>query len=259
MDTHRLPSGPSAIPRPGPGSGNSWIVAADDALAPSAQSVTSAASNPSSRWRRERPNALMAGAINSIARTERKSCGTDLLNGRAPPYGWHRMGQGRDLGRYELLQQIGRGGMAVVHLARQRDLDRLVALKELAAINDDDPTWAGRFLRESRLGGSLTHSNIVTVFDYFEADGSPFIAMEYIERGSLRPLVRALDAAKMGGVLSGVLAGLSHAERRGVVHRDLKPENILVTGEGTVKIADFGIAKATSTVTGASFKTEAGV
>ena len=165
----------------------------------------------------------------------------------------------REVGRYEILERIGSGGMAVVHLARQRDLDRFVALKELSALHAEDPSWASRFLRESRLAGSLTHANIVTVFDYFEADGTPFIAMEYLERGPLRPYLGALDLAQIGGVLADVLAGLGHAERRGIVHRDLKPENLLVTAEGQVKIADFGIAKATCRIAGPSLHTQAGV
>src|SRR3954453_6394330 len=169
------------------------------------------------------------------------------------------MGESREVGRYEILERIGSGGMAVVHLARQRDLDRLVALKELSALHAEDPDWASRFLRESRLAGALTHANIVTVFDYFEADGTPFIAMEYLERGSLRPFVGALKLPQIGGVLADVLAGLGHAGRRGIVHRDLKPENLLVTAEGQTKIADFGIAKATSQVSAASFNTQAGV
>ena len=149
--------------------------------------------------------------------------------------------------------------MAVVYRARQIDLDREVALKELSAAHAEDPEWASRFLRESRLVGSLTHANIVTVHDYFECGGKPFIAMEYLERGSLRPYVGVLELAQIGGVLADVLAGLQHAERRGIVHRDLKPENLLVTDEGQVKIADFGIAKASSEASVASFKTEAGV
>ena len=93
----------------------------------------------------------------------------------------------KTVGRYEMFREIGRGGMATVYLARQSDLDRFVALKELAAFHASDPTLAERFLRESRRRGSLSHPNIVTVLDYFEHDGTPYIAMEYIERGSLRP------------------------------------------------------------------------
>jgi len=150
----------------------------------------------------------------------------------------------RRVGRYEILREVGRGGTAVVYLARQTDLDRSVALKELAAFRAADPAFVERFLRESQLTGSLNHPNIVTVYEYFEHDGTAFIAMEYFERGSLRPLVGELSLAQVVGVLEGLFAGLAHAEKHGIVHRDLKPENVMVTSAGGVKIADFGMAKA---------------
>src|SRR3954463_6515229 len=164
----------------------------------------------------------------------------------------------KTVGRYEMFREIGRGGMATVYLARQTELDRLVALKELAAFHASDPTWAKRFLRESRVAGSLSHPNIVTVFDYFEHEGTPYIAMEYIERGSLRPYVAGMSLPQIGGVLEGLLAGLGHAESHGIVHRDLKPENLMVTRDGRVKIADFGIAKATTRMQTGAFLTATG-
>jgi serine/threonine protein kinase len=150
----------------------------------------------------------------------------------------------RDIGRYRLEREIGRGGMAVVHLARQADLDRPVALKELAGLWATDPTATTRFLREARLGGSLNHPNIVVVHEYFEHGGVPYIAMEFLPRGPLRPLVGTLTDPQVVGVLDGILAGLSHADEHGIVHRDLKPENVMRTEDGRVKIADFGIATA---------------
>jgi hypothetical protein len=150
----------------------------------------------------------------------------------------------RLVGRYELLGQLGHGGMATVHLARQPDLDRLVALKELKTLRSSDPSVARRFLREARMAGSLSHPSIVTVHDYFEAEGTPFIAMEYMEQGSLRPYIGQMSLAQVGGVMEALLAGLEHAARSGIVHRDLKPENVMVSSDGRVKIADFGIAKA---------------
>ena len=164
----------------------------------------------------------------------------------------------RTVGRYEILREVGRGGMALVYLARQTDLDRFVALKELAAFHASDPSFAQRFLRESRVAGSLSHPNIVTVHDYFEHAGTPYIAMEYVERGSLRPYVPQLTLAQVGGVLEGLLAGLAHAEQHGIVHRDLKPENLMVTADGRVKIADFGIAKATNQLQTGAFLTATG-
>jgi Protein kinase domain len=150
----------------------------------------------------------------------------------------------RRVGRFEVHGVIGRGGMAIVYLADQPELGRQVALKELSAFHASDPSWARRFVAESRIAGSLGHPNIVTVHDYFEHDGTPYIAMEYMRRGSLRPFVGRLSFAQVGGVLEGLLAGLGHAHEHGIVHRDLKPENLMVTVDGAIKIADFGIAKA---------------
>jgi Protein kinase domain len=156
----------------------------------------------------------------------------------------------RSVGRFELLEIIGRGGAAVVYLAVQQDLHREVALKELAPIaGASDPTFAQRFSMESRVAGSLSHPNVVTVFEYLEQDGVPYIAMEYLAQGSLRPYVGTLTLAQIAGVLEGVLAGLAHGQSRSVVHRDLKPENLLVTADGRVKIADFGVARAYAAAT----------
>jgi serine/threonine protein kinase len=149
--------------------------------------------------------------------------------------------------------------MAIVYQARQRDLDRLVALKELSSFHASAPEFAERFLRESRLAGSLSHPNIVTVHEYFEESGTPYIAMEYVSRGSLRPWVGSLSPAQLAGALEGILAGLAHAELLGIVHRDLKPENIMVTADGRVKITDFGIAKATQGAGTAAFMTATGM
>ena len=164
----------------------------------------------------------------------------------------------RTVGRYEIVREVGRGATALVSLARQADLERWVALKELDAGRAADAAFATRFLREARLAGSLNHPCVVTVYEYFEHDGVPFIAMEYFERGSLRPLVGTLSVAQVGGVASGVLAGLTAAESRGIVHRDLKPENIMVTTAGGVKITDFGIAKALLSSSHASSITSTG-
>jgi hypothetical protein len=149
----------------------------------------------------------------------------------------------RSVGRYEIVREVGRGGTAVVYLARQTDLDRSVALKELAGFHASDPEFVERFLRESRVAGSLNHPNIVTVHEYFEHQGTAYIAMEYFERGSLRGWLTDLSTLQVAGVLEGVLSGLAHAHSRGIVHRDLKPENIMVTANGGIKIADFGVAK----------------
>lgn len=145
---------------------------------------------------------------------------------------------------YELVRLLGRGGMASVYLARQLKLNRLVALKELSPPFAGDPEFIGRFLRESHLVGGLSHPNVVTVYDYFEDEGMPYIAMEHVARGSLRPFVTGRSFAEVVGILEGILAGLGHAHAAGVVHCDVKPENVLVTATGDVKLGDFGIARA---------------
>jgi serine/threonine protein kinase len=150
----------------------------------------------------------------------------------------------REIGGFRIERQLGRGGMAIVHLAHQAQLDRAVALKELDRYGATDATATARFVREARLGGSLNHPNIVVVYEYFEHGGVPYIAMEYLARGPLRPLVGRLTDPQVVGVLDGILAGLAHAHEHGIVHRDLKPENVMRTDLGAVKIADFGIATA---------------
>jgi hypothetical protein len=152
------------------------------------------------------------------------------------------------VGGYEVGPLLARGGMAVVHLAHQRALDRDVALKRVQ-IESDDPTLVERFLHEARVAAGLDHSNVVTLFDFFEHGGVPYIAMEYVGGGTLRPLIGALELSQVFGVLEGILAALAHAETHRIAHRDLKPENVLVTRRGGIKLADFGIARAYDAVT----------
>jgi serine/threonine protein kinase len=149
--------------------------------------------------------------------------------------------------------------MGIVYKARQPDLDRLVALKELHGVHAAAPELVQRFVRESRLTGSLNHPNIVTVHDYVEERGTSYIAMEYMPRGSLRSWVGDVSLAQLAGVLEGLLAGLAAVEPSGIVHRDLKPENVLISADGRVKITDFGIAKATQSASVASFMTATGI
>jgi WD40 repeat protein len=158
-------------------------------------------------------------------------------------------GAARRVGRYELIRRLGRGGMGVVYLARDRHDGHEVALKELAFGLADEPAAMRRFAREADLIGSLRHPSIVGAHEFFWHDDAPFIAMEYLPAGSLRPRVGRLSPAAAAVVLDGVLAGLAHAHARGIVHRDLKPENLLFADDGTVKIADFGVAKALADAT----------
>jgi tRNA A-37 threonylcarbamoyl transferase component Bud32 len=156
---------------------------------------------------------------------------------------------GQRVGGYEIVRPLARGGMAMVYLVHQPALDRHVVLKRLE-LHTDDPRLAQRFVQEARLAARLDHPNVVTLFDFFEDGGVPYIAMEYVSGGSLRPLVGALRLAQVFEVAEGMLAALRHAEGHGISHRDLKPENVLLTGQGGIKIADFGIARAYNELTG---------
>jgi serine/threonine-protein kinase len=151
--------------------------------------------------------------------------------------------------RYELGDRLGFGGMSTVHLAFDRRLERQVAVKLLAEHLADDPQFVSRFRREALAAARLVHPNIVQVFDFGfdEASGRHFIVMEYIRGRSCAELLRdqgklPLDEALF--IIDQACRGLEHAHRHGVVHRDVKPGNLLRSDEGTVKLADFGIAKA---------------
>jgi predicted Ser/Thr protein kinase len=145
----------------------------------------------------------------------------------------------------EILDCLGRGGMGVLYRARQAQLDRTVALKILAPEKENDPAFAERFTREAQALARLNHPNIVTVYDFGQADGLYYLLMEFVEGMNLRQLLRAgrlapTDALK---IIPKICDALQFAHQQGIVHRDIKPENILLDTHGHVKIADFGIAK----------------
>jgi serine/threonine-protein kinase len=152
-----------------------------------------------------------------------------------------------DLGRYQLDRALGSGGMAIVYLAHDRELDRVVAVKRLADNLAHDRSFRDRFLREAQLAAPLSHPNVVRVYDFgHDPDGRPFIVMEYVEGGSLaEALARdgALSPARVLAVARDCCAGLAYAHAAGLVHRDLKPQNLLLDPDCRVKIADFGIAR----------------
>ncbi|HEY3921358.1 MAG TPA: serine/threonine-protein kinase [Gaiellaceae bacterium] len=141
-------------------------------------------------------------------------------------------------GRYELAQELGRGGMAVVFAAHDREMNRAVAIKVLAAHLAGDGEFRTRFLREARIAGSLSHHNLVRVYDITEVGDLPAIVMELVDGPTLSGGTLSLAEAAQ------VADGLAYAHARGVVHRDLKPGNLLRGRDGVVKIADFGIARA---------------
>ncbi|MBA3328726.1 MAG: serine/threonine protein kinase [Solirubrobacterales bacterium] len=152
-------------------------------------------------------------------------------------------------GRYELGDRLGYGGMSTVQLALDRRLERHVAVKLLAEHLAEDAQFVSRFRREALSAARLVHPNIVQVFDFGLDDpsGRHYIVMEYIRGRSGAEIIRdetRLGVADVLVLLDGACRGLHHAHRNGVVHRDVKPGNILRSDEGSVKLADFGIAKA---------------
>jgi beta-lactam-binding protein with PASTA domain/tRNA A-37 threonylcarbamoyl transferase component Bud32 len=152
--------------------------------------------------------------------------------------------------RYELTHLIARGGMAQVYRARDRQLDRPVALKVLFPELSVDRAFVERFRREAQAAANLSHPNIVPVFDWGEDNGSYFIVMEFVDGRPLSAVLREsgpLSAQQTATIGAHVAAALAFAHRNGVVHRDVKPGNVLITPDGIVKVTDFGIARAMNT------------
>src|SRR5690348_2639854 len=141
-------------------------------------------------------------------------------------------------GRYRLLEPLGRGAMSAVWEAEDEELGRRVAVKTLAPSADRQ-----RFEREARAVAALSHPNICALYDYGEADGRPYMVLEYLPNGSLEDRLKrgALPDDETTRIAGEIAAGLAHAHGRGLVHRDLKPANILFDGEDRAKISDFGI------------------
>jgi eukaryotic-like serine/threonine-protein kinase len=151
-------------------------------------------------------------------------------------------------GRYELGERLGVGGMSTVRLARDRRLEREVAIKVLAEHLAEDPQFVARFRREALAAASLVHPNIVQVFDFGldEPSGRHYIVMERINGQSAAEILRErgiLPVPEALAIVSHACRGLDYAHRHGVVHRDIKPGNLLRNEEGIVKVADFGIAR----------------
>ncbi|MDP6988801.1 MAG: serine/threonine-protein kinase [Planctomycetota bacterium] len=149
------------------------------------------------------------------------------------------------LGEFEVEGLIGRGGMGAVYRARQKSLDRTVAIKVLTAPPDSDGGFAERFQREAQALASLTHPGIVSVYDFGRAGGVWYLVMELVEGTDLRRVIdtRAVTPREALSIVSQVCAALQYAHDQGVVHRDIKPGNVLLDRDGQVRITDFGLAK----------------
>jgi beta-lactam-binding protein with PASTA domain/predicted Ser/Thr protein kinase len=159
-------------------------------------------------------------------------------------------------GRYRVVRKLGTGGMANVYLAEDQELGRSVAIKMLDERHSQDEQFVERFRREAKNAAGLSHPNIVSIYDRGQAEGTYYIAMEYLEGRTLKellitrgptPLPVAIDYARQ------ILAALGFAHRHGIVHRDIKPHNVLVAPDGRLKVTDFGIARS-----GTSQMTETG-
>src|SRR5262249_27362737 len=153
--------------------------------------------------------------------------------------------KGQNISHYRIISLLGKGGMGEVYRARDKRLDREVAVKVLPVEFSRDPDRLRRFEREARATSALNHPNILTIYDFGSHEGAPYIVAELLEGEGLRavlgrgaiPLSRALDYAQQ------IATGLAAAHSSGIIHRDLKPENIFVTTDSFVKVLDFGLAK----------------
>jgi serine/threonine-protein kinase len=159
-------------------------------------------------------------------------------------------------GRYRVIRKLGTGGMASVYLAEDQELGRRVALKLLDERHAQDEQFVERFKREAESAASLSHPNVVSIYDRRETNGTYYIAMEYLEGKTLKELIVARGPTPIRVAIDftqQVLAALDFAHRHGIVHRDIKPHNVVVAPDGRLKVTDFGIARS-----GSSQMTEAG-
>ncbi len=150
------------------------------------------------------------------------------------------------VGRYEILSRVGKGGMGVVYRAKDKKLDREIALKRLIAPESGAQRGIERFLQEARAIAALNHKNIVTVHELAEDDEGPFIVMEHLEGGSLSDRIKqsgAMSVEEALDIVQPVVQALSYAHRRSIIHRDIKPANIMFNAEGEPKLVDFGLAQ----------------
>ncbi|MEK6644192.1 MAG: protein kinase [Planctomycetota bacterium] len=215
----------------------------------------------------------LLGAMGRIKEKEEAASAASAMK-RSQSLGrtWRSGRQGGRLGDFEIIREIGRGGMGIVYRARQVSLNRLVALKVLPGIFRQVPTAVTRFLKEAQAAAKLHHTNIVPVYAQGEYEGHCYYAMELIEGDSLDRILRrepgrlhehppdasfaglqSQTGAAAGGrrqsyrflarLMAGVAEGLDHAHKQGVIHRDIKPQNLLMAGDGQLHITDFGLAR----------------
>ncbi len=151
--------------------------------------------------------------------------------------------------RYEVAENIGSGGMAIVYKAKDHKLNRTVTLKVMREEYIEDEEFINRFNIEAQAAANLNHINIVKVYDVGRHDNIYYIVMEYIDGITLKEAIKKrgmLSNEEVLGVAIQIASGLAHAHENKIVHRDIKPQNILITSRGEVKVTDFGIARATN-------------
>jgi len=152
---------------------------------------------------------------------------------------------GENVGPYRIIEQLGQGGMATVFKAYHASLDRYVALKVLHPAFREDQTFTSRFQREARVVARLEHPNIVPIYDYSEYESRPFLVMKYIEGDTLKARLNQgpLTSEEIERVVNSVGSALAYAHKQGILHRDVKPSNVMIAKDGTMYLADFGLAR----------------
>ena len=155
-----------------------------------------------------------------------------------------KLGPGVQVGPYQIVEQVGRGGMATVFKAYQPALERMVALKVLPEVLAEDPQFRERFRREAVAIAKLRHPSILTVYDHGEIEDQLYIVTEFVEGGTLAAeLGKPLGVQRTTEVLASIASALDYAHKQGVLHRDVKPSNILINREGAAVLGDFGLAR----------------
>ncbi len=152
---------------------------------------------------------------------------------------------GENVGPYQIIEQLGQGGMATVYKAYHAALDRYVAIKALHPAFGEDQNFLARFQREARLVAKLEHPNIVPIYDYSEHEGRPYLVMKFIEGDTLKARLAKgpLASAEIEKIVEAVGSALAYAHKQGILHRDIKPSNVLVANDGQLYLADFGLAR----------------